>query len=266
MKILLTVILCSMFFTGSFAQKAILQTDVQEMNLKAKVKSVRNTVYSTIEKDGKIVKDKMDDVYLIKYDKDGNQIENIVYDLNGNIKYATETKYSKPGLRTQHLFKNEKNETTTKWVYEYDVNDYLVKETAYNSSGNIDEQNNYTYTFSDKLHYTRKTINKDGRATGEDRYTLNNDNTIQSDDFLSDGKVLNGTYTYNDKKQKTSATLGKSIKNWEYDKEGNLISYNDSKNFNYTIEYTYDSKNNWVKSITHYSTRVSITERVIEYY
>ena len=110
MKILLTVILCSMFFTGSFAQKAILQTDVQGMNLKAKVKSVRNTVYSTIEKDGKIVKDKMDqdDNYLIKYDKDGNQIEKIVYDLNGNIKYATETKYSKPGLRTQHLFKNEK--------------------------------------------------------------------------------------------------------------------------------------------------------------
>ncbi len=66
--------------------------------------------------------------------------------------------------------------------------------------------------------------------------------------------------------KKTSATLGKTIKNWEYDKEGNLISYNDSKNFNYTIEYTYDSKNNWVKSITHYPTRISITERVIEYY
>ncbi len=199
MKILLSVSLCSMFFTYSFAQKALLQTDVQEMNLKGKVKSVREMYYSAIEKDGKIVKDKMDDNYLIKYDKNGNQIEKIVYDLNGNIKYATETKYSRPGLRAQHLFKNEKNETTTRWVYEYDVNDYLVKETAYNSSGNIDEQNNYTYTFSDKLHYNRKTINKDGRATGEDRYTLNNDNTTQSDDFLSDGKVLNRTYTYNEK-------------------------------------------------------------------
>ncbi len=201
------------------------------MNLKGKVKSIRETPYKAVEKFGEVVKG---DIY---------SNEELLFDEKGNI---TE----------KNIFNIESLEF--KWIYKYDENEKKIEDKLFSSNGNLISRQTYKYDEKGNLIETNS-LNDDGSLFGKLTYKYDKKgNRIESSWFNNDGNLdSKHTLKYDEK--------GNKIEKSRFNKDGILIGQ-----WTYRYTY-YDQKDNWTQRIEYeiendIEKASVITERTIEYY
>ncbi|WP_120488692.1 hypothetical protein [Bergeyella cardium] len=256
MKKILTIIL-AMFCLASCKNK---KNDLTEMNLKGKVKSIRETRYKAVEKFGEAVKVKGDisdsDIEELLFNEKGNIIEKNRFFYGLYWKYTY--KYDEKGNKIEGNYFNKDGSLCWKYTYKYDEKGNQIEENWFNPDGSLDKK--YTYKYDEKGNQVEENnFNKDGSL--EDKFTYKYDekgNQIETNWFNEDGS-LERKFTY------------------KYDEKGNLIETNwfnedGSLERKFTYRYTYyDQKDNWTQRIEYeiendIEKASTITERIIEYY
>lgn len=249
-----------LFVLSAFILKGYSQAEENNLTSKNLHKKVRKTIqhyYSYNKESGGFVKTS---VNIHRYNDNGNLIETY-YLYNSKYSESSPTKkiynYNPEGLLMNTKDISEKRgKYSAENNYTYDrKNNLLKKESVY-----LDGSKNYTIFINDKKGrvVNKKEYNKKDMLTAEDNYTYKgNRKTKNRTSFSStDGSII-GNYTTNyidDIKSfyKSESKYGKSSTTYKYDKEGNLLTSNntgktDSKT---TYDYVYDRKGNWIKK--HY--------------
>ncbi len=121
------------FSLNSFAQN---KKDIK----KNKVKSCE--VSKTFTKDGKEITLKES---FEKYDANGNIIENIQYEENGEIKSHESYIFNKDNDKTEEVHYDAEGKVKKKLVTKYNANEDKVEETEYDGGGALKEKNMYSY-------------------------------------------------------------------------------------------------------------------------
>ena len=208
--------------------------------------------------------------------------------------------FDKDGFITQKLLFTPAGTSTGMYVYEYN-NDYLlVRETKYTASNNIDRVFVYSYNkdnqldtqtsynalgmteYVDKFSYPSPTLSvqesfdADGNLLYKWEYEYDANKNMTKKTWHAFGNVVFNTFIYNDKNQlteQTEITEHGATTRWqyEYDENGNVISeictYPDGVQIATTFKYEYDKQNNWiVKQIFGNDIPLYQVERTIEYY
>jgi hypothetical protein len=289
----------------NFVEKHYYKTKAAELNLKGKVKSIREDEYAATIKGDKFEKaaDKKDYTYshkLITFSETGNEMSSTLFNKGGSLDYSREFSYLKPGMVSQLLIFDGKHELESKYTYEYDVKDYLVTETKFDNKGKMLYQDKYFYTFPSNNSYEKQFFDTNGKLNPEKlTYTYNNDTLLSEErNLASDGAntwyymylydnaqhVIKQTiYSSKAKKGEDPKVMGYEVSNiitFEYDANGNMTKMNQESIYDWDRkssfleekhEYTYDSKGNWIRKISSGTTLMledtpKIVERQIEYY
>ena len=132
------------------------KNDLNKDNLNGKVKSVSETVYSTVLKFGEITKGALHYKAIFKYDDNGNRIEGSIYDSNGDFGSKYTFKYDGNGNQIERAEYDTNGNLKIKAIYKYDVNGNQTEKIRYDSNGifgskytlkyESDKQNNYIKT------------------------------------------------------------------------------------------------------------------------
>ena len=259
------------------------KNNLQEMNLKGNIKSVKEIYYDGNEKFGEYVKEEWK--YTIEY----------FFNENGNI--TERNSYYAP-----------KNSIRDKTKYIYNNNNQIIEEYKYDSNGNLESTEKYKYdkkgnkiekvtiednkiTITEKYIYDSKenlieiqSVIPDGIITYAEKFIYNSDNllTKKIEVFYNDDSSTSETIcNYNEKgqiKEVNNQNSNSIAIKYIYDNNGEQtkqINYHDDgtpsgDTFETTIKY--DDKGNWInKSIIGKSewskkSEVKIEEREIVYY
>jgi len=208
-------------------------TDLANLNLNGKVKSITEVSFEAIDEFGKISKG-------LKY-RDDNSIKNRL-DL-----FPSNTGFYKPenGII---------------------LNDFFMQ---FNEYGNLIEIDNfldgfpnekYIFDYNDKNSKTEeREYNRSGKINNSSKYTYNNKNQIIQEDLYVKSTDINRkfTYDYNENDELSGKTMfstnGQNIDlltKFTYNKQGLLIEskYSNSNNkYAYKYNYFYDKNNNLIK-------------------
>lgn len=247
--VVITIIIASCTSSGYNIQNK--KTDWRVMNLKDKVKSIKECTYDgtyngdteTFEGRGEkgdcnqainyffnnkgnlievkdVLHGESGQKHTYKYDDKGNKVQEEYYDEDGVLQGKVNYKYDKPGNRIEKTFPEG-----TKISYRYDSNGNMIEESTYDNDGNL--YNRIAYQFDDN-----------GLKIEEVQYDRN-------------GKIVI-KYAY------------------KYDSNGNeteINAYSEGKQPSKSaIQYVYDKKKNFIKKIFVSAFSIEIQERVIEYY
>ena len=233
-----------------------------DFNLKGKVKSIRQSNFAALEKDGEIITGtKIDNmnftaythVEVAQFNEDGNMYETNGYGSEGNLIYKMTVNHGENGNLIGDYSYDLNNELINKCDYNYHENGYM-------SEANCIGENGVRYTLKFKF----------------DEFG----NMYELNEYGSGGElVYNYTYKYDKDRNMIEGIWYKPedslrIKwTYKYDKYGNWIEKN-TYNSNagnvedkLTYTYEYDPNNNWTKEITFKDGRAGkIAVREIEYY
>lgn len=268
------------------------KNDLQKQELKGKVKSVVQKVYTGSEKFGEVEKDSVfcdifsTDCNKSYYNEFGNKtiVEYDSHILLGkgvftydNQQFLIESKnFDREGkLFQKDVYKNNENgkpfEMNSyindtlfhKVITKYDSKHNVIERCTYRENGNLEKEEKYKY-------------NENGDLI--EKIITNSDIGFE----YIDGKLSKAplseryTYTYDDKGNQIEEQLISNKSNargvYEYDSEGNKIKstyFDDSGNmlFITIFSYTYDEHKNWIKQVKYKNNKVEyIIERIIEYY
>lgn len=288
----------------SFAQEQP-KNDLQIMNLKSSVKSVKETSYEAVEKFGEIQKGEKKrilglglDFYII-FNEKGNKTEESEYNSDGTLSVKHTYHYNEKGkIDYEQYYRPDGSKwKTTNYTYdekgnwhEYSVVEgdyYLNKSTySYDEKGNMIEMKSYKLDKGIRC----SEFNYDTTPFYKYTYKYNEKgNLIEGNSYNTDGSLsYKDTYKYDDKGNKTESNRyrsdGRLYTKGLYDDKGNTIEYsmynlNGSLYSKSTYKYEYDNHNNWTKKY-YYSTTgdwiketglkvkdmTYILEREIEYY
>ncbi len=263
--------MCDISFSN--INKVNIVNDLYNNNLKGKVFS--EIIYSYEVKDsfGIIVKGKQNHNQKYIYDKQGNIIESIYYNFNGDIIYKKIKEYDiKNNLISEVEYKNNdslillkrkyninnnlieefKNGKLATWLY--DKNDNMIESDSYNEFGKLTRK--WKNKYNSNNNYTESILyDSTGKITIKwiVKYDLKN-NKIESLKFTSDGLLEEKEkYFYNSKNQLFEKFVYNSkdeiinIFKYEYEKNGilNIIEYNGLESCLGNV-YKYDTK--WLKN------------------
>src|SRR6266496_4298447 len=142
-------------------RKAELHTDVENENLKGKVKEFTDTEFKASKINGKLVKGKLFQSRVDEYDTSGNLTSRAYYDSSMKLFMKTLYTYSKRGLKTKEVLLDNKQEVVLTKTYEYDANDYLTTEITFHRNGDQSNQVPYTYQYPDEYTVIQITTTPD---------------------------------------------------------------------------------------------------------
>ncbi|GEO06396.1 hypothetical protein AAE02nite_40600 [Adhaeribacter aerolatus] len=233
----------------------------------AYTKHVRKVKYN---QDGYITESTDSTVKIIlKYDKNGNIEEEKRYNGDKLIAYA-ESKYDNNGNVLERLF-FEKNgndiKNTFKWIKRYDDNNNLVEESVFDGNGSPDGKSVFKYDTNgnriEELSYEldgkslnyKATFTYDEKGNVKERYIKDNESAYIS------------KFKYDDKNN--CIEISELSTKFKTDDNGSIVEVKEPATVK-EVKYKYDEKGNWTKltvTVPEESTYpVSIEERVIEYY
>lgn len=234
------------------------KNDLQEANLKGKVKSVREIDYEAIQEAGQIKKGKV-------LEGAESEVSNVL------------TSYNEQGYLVGREYYNFGY--SLKISYKYDAEGSMVEESQYNSDGKLDSQTLYKYKYDEKGNVVEK-VRSDAEGNLDSKITYrydNKGNLVEEKWYYPDGTLSwHLTYRYNDKGYKVeeitnSVEQSPSKITYKYDDKGSNTEreeyFYNSGLVRYKNQYEYDSYGNWIKRIKYVDGTLSIiTERTIEYY
>lgn len=245
------IFLCIMalFAVNVFSQEN--QTDLQELNLKGKVKSVRSVDYEAVEVSGEVVKGRIVEdnffayneagsvvektkyyadgtpceKFIVTYDSEGRVIEGCMYNSEGKIDFKKVITYDNKGNKLTENESNEKGEVRVKESFKYDDKNNLINKDTQFFDGNLDAKTVFEY--DKKGNLIKQHLYREGSWLTE-IYSKRIENGItikeiqsKSEKQKKEKKILK----YNDK--------GNVIEESEYDAKGNLLE---------RITYKYDAE------------------------
>ena len=203
----------------------------------------KESKFDATEKFGEIIPDDLNEVIIVEYDKDGNQVKYGVYDEEGNYIYKHEQLYEKDLFVSETFYHKYVNKKTVHRVVERKKN--YIK--LLNNEG--EEGESSIERFYNGLSY--KEVDKEGNTISEVKCDKNG--RLIEQKFYSDGRIIYHIL-------------------YNFDKDGNLISSSTDYQLSEeptTIKYTYpkfDKKGNWVTQyIWKEGEIVGITKRDISY-
>jgi hypothetical protein len=238
------------------------KNDLSEMNLKGKVKTIKETSFNATDKFGVITKGSRSEKSNSKYDtytifnNKGNIVEENIYRSVDYLCYKIIYNYDNYGLKKEKLTYYLDGKLREKEIYEYDSEGKIILEKTYNSEGKYTyrcdfkyENGNVIETKMFEFEYYANSFNYNGKYTSNyDEY--NNLVEINSYDF--NNKLMYKRF-------------------YKYDNKLNIIeeSYNDVQESDIrttTYQFEFDSKGNWIRRIDFSNTIPEyIVEREIEY-
>lgn len=263
-KLFLCLIILRITVTTANAQG---KNELRELNLKGKVKSVRETSYQAVQKQGTVEKGKRKmeapkyyrDFYVVLNEK-GNKIEKTEYNSDGS--------------------------SFVKLIYQYDGKGNTVSEDRYNGDGSLAKKNQFTYNFDDHGNMIEKNwiqpngslgdktvfkyddkgniiemswFNEDGSSGGKGtRRCDEKGNMVEGVYFKPDGKIdWRYTYRYDEKGNRVEENIYKGekfiIKYFrKFDEYGNETEIdwckeNGKPYRKYSSKFEYDSNGNWIR-------------------
>lgn len=272
----------------NFVEKHYYKTKAAELNLKGKVKSIREDEYEATKK-GDMYENATEQKYsssdhkLITFSETGDEMSSTSFSKDGSVDYSNELSYFKPGMVSQRLNFDGKHVLKSKVTYEYDDKDYLVTETKFDNNGKVLYQDKYFYTFPSNNSYEKQFFDTSGKLNSEKlTYTYNNDTLLSEErNLASEGAntwyymylydnaqhiIKQTIYSSKANKGEDPKVMGYEVSNiitFEYDANGNMTKMNQEtiQDLGYGLgrrsgfleekhEYTYDSKGNWIKKIS----------------
>ena len=239
------------------------KSDLQELEVKGKVKSLRETSYKAINVSGKIQKGKRktensdEKDSFISFNEKGNKIERIEYTSDGKTYEKLSYLYDDKGYDTIIYNEKDSHNLIAKYVHKYDEKGNLIERRHYNPDGSND--NIYTYKYDENKNLVEYNwFKKDGNFGSKDIYKYDTkgnmleDATYKSDERL-EWKI---TYEYNDSGNCVEENTYKGSKFYikylkKFDDKGNQIEIDLCKEDGtpyrkYYQKYEYDKNGNWV--------------------
>ena len=234
-----------------------LDNDWKEDGLRGKVKSHTRFSYEVEYyfddiKKGKRKYSEYDKDFQIKYDTNGNRIENNTYDSDGSLRRRYTYKYDTNGNKIGEKSFNSDGSLLAKNTNKYDTNENRVETTCYKPDGRLRSRFASKYdTNGNEIEWIMHI--KSGSIDSKVTYKYDtNGNRIERISYEDGSLFAKTTYKYD--------TNGNKIENNRYIFDVNL----DEK---FTYKYNYDQIGNWTKR-TEYKNGIAktITERKIVYY
>ena len=226
MKRLLVLLLIPLVFACSSDNK---KNDLDQLNLKGKVKSLKETTYSAVEKFGEPVRD----VFLTHnkhfFDEVGFYKKSEVFSESGRLKYNWKYNYDDGILIESIGYDN--GVPLRKIKYKFDGYGNNIEENVYEIGGELMARVKYEYDKAGKIIES---------------------NIYKEDEYKEDESIEKLKFKYDND--------GNVIEESGYNEDGELFY---KWNFKYE---NFDSNNNWLKSIAQDGKTIVITEREIEYY
>lgn len=244
----------------STMQGLLKQNDWDKKNLKGKIKERKVLVYNNASKTKEVSKDKLIGGLLVRYDKQGNELENSSYNEKKEVASTWKHNYNKQGNRTESIFTNAK--LKRKFTYTYDnngnclewkefTNDTLVKTTqyTYNAKGQemealeklvagVEVKSIHEY---DKQNKRRETSIYDETGALNIKYLYSYNELGQEIQQSTIGGDNSPVY----KRLLEYDTYNNKLRELSYTGDG-LVNRADS--FKYS--YLYDEQKNWTQRIT----------------
>lgn len=244
------------------------QTDLEELGIKGKVKSIIVKSFEAEEKFGNAIKTTMKDFYQQIFNENGFITEMHIFNAEG-VKVATSFyKYDEKGhiYERIYVFEIESNnggkiKRSTKSIYNSNEQGLIIEENLYSSENLFDSKVTYIYD-ENNLKIGQNTYNVNGDLIGKEAYKYNKERqVIEAEKYSIENnieQISTTEYWYNDK---------------GYRSRMRFVSIDEYAHIDFmsSFEYEYDYKGNWVTEII-YSEEASerkpfrITEREIKYY
>jgi len=233
------------------------KNDLMEQNLNGSIKTIIESTYNLIEKDGEINKGSIEVKRTYKYDKMGNMLEEQMATSKFKLRLKHSNKYDNKGNITEKILidQDDKDDTEIRYTFIYNDKGDVLETNEYNTDGILSKKFTFEYDKQGNL-LVKKEKNLPNDWIGY-KYIYKYDeigNAIESKKIGPDGKV-ELQYTYS------------------YDEMGNVIEQNryfamDGSETRHSYNYDdFDENNNWRhKEVYQNGQPVYIIEREIEYY
>ncbi|AFL96689.1 hypothetical protein ACQ1Q1_08150 [Ornithobacterium rhinotracheale] len=230
------------------------KTDAEEMHLKGKVKSVKQTTYKAVEKFGQVERGSEsgfnNDNFYVVFNEKGNCIEEVRYNSEGNIDRKSTLAYDEKENCIERVRYNAEGSIDEKMTLAYDDKGNKIECVFYNSDDSIYSKSTYAY-------------DEKGNCIEEVWYNSEDSIDVKSTYFYDEKGNVRTVVWYDSEGSMTRKNI--------YDYEGNQIQvdyYNsEGKFYRETYTYEYDTHDNWIKKITYKNDKAeSIAEREITYY
>jgi len=241
----------------------------------------------------------------LKYDKYSNIIERIHYSGDNTVEMKFVTTYDNNGYFQEYVQYDSKGNIERKGINTLDNNGNVLKTYEYDLNGNLINENHYKYDLNNNRILDSVIEHNDSRTykhiysyDKKDRMIEHvlfygmynrkesqwffkydeNDNCIEETSYSYDSFFSKKAFKFDKNNNKTeeveyySEEKIKYKKNWTYDDNENLIkeawfSSENDKGGQYTYEYEFDTKQNWIKQIKYFNhVPKFIIERKIEYW
>ena len=297
-KILFT---SALFFVAFIANAQVKKTQLNNENLKGKVRSVDVLLYTGEEKDRVIVKGKQRERTYQLYNKNGFLSESLVDNYTDKISYKSIKFYDENNNLIKHEYRIHKTDgggTDKTEITESKYNDQGIIEEIEYTNGSLQRKTLYTYldngltilidrygpkgnlyyTKVEKLNQQKSVVSSNSKSlisqiTRSEAYKYDQwENMIEK--ISSSNEFSNfqstETYTYNILQQQVSSYLNESLQTTiEYDTIGNpvkvIYNFGGISGTQFDV-YVYDKWNNWIKKTTSSPLGVEIRERKIDYF
>ena len=279
-------------------------SDLQEQNLRGKVKSMEEWEYGDAEViagKGVYIDEGTEVVshHICQFNRRGNLEEEKSFDSEGKMIGKNKYKYSEVGDLMESSEHNAKGKCCGRNVYAYNSHRQFATLTLFLSDGSI-ETATYHYSkerlldsitwnnpvrrkeffrYNGKGQLCEKQLFEDGKQVERNEFVYDGQgNIIEESRTTADGKRHKTLSTYDDTGRLQSVIQQdengrqESRTCWEYDQYGNILVetwYNEEniRNVRSTCEYTYDAQGNWTQQIWFDDGKpFSVTRRKITYY
>jgi hypothetical protein len=212
------------------------KNDLTRLGIKGNVKVLKQEEFYRGNSDSEIGLKTGANSFSYKFDEHGNKIAEQYYDSIGMIKDKSEYIYSSNGQKSAKKVTNLDNKLLHSYQYEHDEFGQLIKINITDYEGN-DKYDYYSTSKYDEYGNEILTITytPDGQKVKSAEYTFEKNKKIKLivyDNMDSPCAICEYKYNENGDVNKEIFYLGNNLLFEEY-----------------SIEYTYDSQNNWIKKI-----------------
>lgn len=259
-------------------------TDLQELNLKGKIKSVRTISYDAVDSAGVIVKGEKAvnlpfSYTFLLFNGAGNLIRKDDYDSHGQIDSRWTYKYDGAGKLTEKNRYQSDGRLDLKWLYGYDHRNNLQRENSYRGDSSLYAEWKYNYNANGRLG--QKELNFPGVPVLDTKWTYqyNGNGYLAAENQYGPGDSLmskekyrydkNGAVTEEIKYNAEGKIITKRV--YKYNDRGDRIAYTNTRPGQHILtewvyRYTYDQTGNWIRKIVlENGAPKTIVEREIGY-
>ena len=233
------------------------ENDLDNENLKGKVKSIKYTAYKASEKFGEIEKGEIISFFKNEetfYNKAGFITEKVKFNEDFTVRATKKISYNEKYKPTEENYYDNNNQLLGKTKYQY-VDTLINQENTYNSNGKLIRKIKYQYDKNNNA-IKEETTDSTGNQSKLFLYEYDQNKNLLETKSYSEGKLLSSVKFIYDKKGRKIEFYRKNHfynneeekETYKYDEKGNLLQQDNYTNNSLlsSIFYSYDENNNLI--------------------